>query len=297
MRRDCLQHSRHTFGLSPFGILTVTTTVLILARGQQSFSGNESYAVYPGWTGLTMPESLLQITFRTSASSGLILYAEGEAGSADPSEEALEIRLEGGCVVVEVLRQVVVRVIHGVFPQYETQREKLHLSKNLNDNQAHTLSLRRSTEQVTINILDKSESVSSTLLVNSWWTDSSQIGSTAIYIGGLPMNISSRFDTRIFAFTGCLDNIGFANTSSTPESLVNITALQSNGVVDGCMDPCSNASCGDVSCVPILPNRFFCDCSTTDMGGANCNEGAYVCMYVLFVHNFLYASRSLQPAK
>ena len=270
-RRHCLQH-RHAFGLSPLGILTVTTTVLILARGQQSFSENESYGVYPGWNGLTVSESLLQITFRTSASNGLILYAEGEA---DDMKEALEIRLEGGCIVVEVLRQVVDREF-GSLVLYESQSEKLHLSKNLNDNQAHTLSLQRSGGQVTINILDKSESVSSTLLVTPWRFDATPIGSTAIYIGGLPTSISSLFNTRTFAFMGCLDNIGFANNSSTPESLVNIVPMQSNGIVDGCMDPCNNTSCGDVSCVPILPDRFFCDCSSTDMGGDNCNEGTYV---------------------
>lgn len=279
-RRDCLQH-RHTFGLSRLGILTVTMTVLILARGQQSFSENESYAVYPGWNGLTVSESLMQITFRTSASNGLILYAEGQVNNM---EETLKIRLEGGHIVVEV--QIIVReplVSFPTFYNFLKQTEKLYLSENLNDNQAHTLSLRRSAGQVTINIVDKSESVISHLLAKSWRPEDSPIGSTAIYIGGLPTSISSRFNTRISAFIGCLDNIGFANTSSTPESLVNIMAQQRNGVVDGCTDPCRNTSCGAVNCVPILPDRFFCDCSTTDMGGANCNEGMHSCMYVCMV--------------
>ena len=279
MKRDCLQQGRSRI-LSPLGILTVTMTLMVPTRGQQSFSGMESYALYPGWNGLNVPESLLQITFRTSASDGLILYAEG---LADDVLEALEIRLEGGRISMEVRRRVVVRQL-GQFREYGPQSQQLYLSENLNDNAPHTLSLRRTSGQATLSVVDKSESVDSDLL----GMPGSPIGSTGIYIGGVPTNVSSSFNSAVLAFAGCLEDIQFANNSSTMESLVTIMPLQLVGVTDGCMDPCANVLCGEGTCIPILPDRFFCDCSSTTMGGASCNEGMFcVCTNRDFLDAFV----------
>ena len=244
-------------------------TLLPKTQGQVTFLGScESYAQYPG---LDMSEGLLQLTFRTSHSNGLILYAEG---SSPGGVEALEIRLDSGRMAAEVLRWEQVGTSHG-FPFYERRKEIFYVSEHLNDNSAHTLSLQRSGGQLTMSILDKSASRLLGPLPS--------IGSTELFIGGLPESVTSRFGMTVY-FTGCLDDIQIANSSSDPGSLVNATSLQQSGIMDGCADPCNNVSCGDGNCVAMLPDRFFCDCTSTLMGGARCNEGRYVhvhaCIYI-----------------
>ena len=213
-----------------------------------------------------MQEGLLQLTFRTSSGNGLLLYAEGNDGGG---REALAVMLEGGKISVKVERYG--RRIFGTLVVFEsiTETQQFYVGEKLNDNEAHTLSLQRTPDQFTVSVLDRSLSESSSLLASS-----STIGSMEIYVGGLTENVTSLFSTNGH-FTGCLEDIQFVSNSSNTSSLVSVTPLVQRGIVDGCSDPCANVSCGPGSgtCVAVLPDRYFCDCSSTQMGGADCTEG------------------------
>ena len=266
-----MSRQRHAQCLSSvLSIVAVAMSLVVHCRGQVSFSGLRSYAKYPGWDGLSSSgDSLIRLVFRTS-SNGLLFYAEGQF-EGDSGKEALEIRLEEGRVIIEVQRRVIVREFGG-FVIRESRLEKLYLSENLNDNEPHTLSLRQSSLQLTIDI-DFSQSVSSTL-------STSPIASEGLFIGGLPTDVYTQFNTLTDPFSGCLDNIQFTN-SSDPGSFGTPEVVEQVGVTDGCPDPCINVtSCGAGECITVLPGRFFCDCSTTMMGGAYCNEGRCVCVCV-----------------
>ena len=267
--RRCLLPARLTHGPTLLGILTATLTLLVHSQSlsaQQSYSGQESYAVYPGWTGPEMQAGLLQLTFRTSISRGLLLYAEG---SVSMYTEALAVMLEGGRISVKVQRQQV-RTLHGVtLPIASTETQQIYVSENLNDNMPHTLSLQQTPDQFTVSVLDRSASEFSRLLARS-----SNIGSMKVYIGGLPNDVTPLFSTSGH-FRGCLGDIKYANNSANASSLVSVSPLKQQGIVEGCSDPCANVLCGGGAgtCVPILPDSHFCDCSSTQFGGANCSEG------------------------
>ena len=215
-----------------------------------------------------MQEGLLHLTFRTSSGSGLLLYAEGNDGGG---REALAVMLEGGKISVKVERYRRIFFPFLSMPIFFgwTTTQQFYVGEKLNDNEAHTLSLQRTPDQFTVSVLDRSLSESSSLLASS-----STIGSMEIYVGGLPENVTSLFSTNGH-FTGCLEDIQFVNNSSNTSSLVSVTPLVQRGIVDSCSDPCANVSCGPGSgtCVAVLPDRYFCDCSSTQMGGADCTEG------------------------
>ena len=268
---SCLLHGHRSVSCS-FSILIVTLPLLLLidwTRGQESFSGIGSYARYPGWNGLSVSESLLQITFRTSHSDGLIFYGEGRF-EGDDENEALEIKLSGGQISFNVRRRIEMPPLSPITgTTYETRSEQFYLSENLNDNRPHTLSLRQSAGTLSVSIIDDPDSeVNSTLL-----GPASPIGSMELFVGGLPVNMNSLLSTSIPSFVGCFDSVQFTNTSSTPDSLITVLPLEQVGVMEGCTDPCSAVSCGAGTCVAILPSRYYCDCSSTSMGGANCDEG------------------------
>ena len=264
LEHGCLLR-RHGLGLYPTSILRVSLMLLMMlvnTRGQDSFSGNGTYARYPGWSGLSGTDGLLLITFRTSHSVGLILYAEGLKDGDDQNEE-LEITLVGGQISVNVLQR------RDAQPTFESVFEQFYLGQNLNDNKPHMLSIQQLDGTMSIRIVDQPDSeVNSTLLGTP-----SSIGSTELYFGGVPMSVDSQLSASSSPFIGCLDDVQFANTSTLPESLVSVMPLEQSGVVNGCVDPCTSVSCGQGECVAILPDQFHCDCSSTLMGGANCNEG------------------------
>ena len=271
--RRCLLSARPTHGPTLLGILTATLTLLLihshpLSAQLSQYPGQESYAIYPGWTGPEMEEGLLQLTFRTSVSRGLLLYAEGTVGST--WTEALAVMLEEGRISVKIQRQQVRIFSNGMaFPLEDTESEQISVSENLNDNMPHTLSLQQTADKFTVSVLDRSASESSRLLARS-----SNIGSMRIYIGGLPSDA-----TPLFAisghFRGCLGDIQYANNSANASSLVPVSPLTTQNIAEGCFDPCAGVSCGGGAgrCVPLLPDRYFCDCSSTQFGGANCSEG------------------------
>ena len=79
-------------------------------------------------------------------------------------------------------------------------------------------------------------------------------------------------------FSGCLGDIQSSNDSTNASTLVSVSPLEQQGVVDGCsviiIDPCADVSCGGGgSCVAVPPDSYFCDCSSTPFAGANCTEG------------------------
>ena len=267
-RRGCSLPTRLTHGPTILGILTATLTLLIHSQSSQaaqdrSYSGLESYAIYPGWAGLSLEKGLLQLTFRTSNGSGLLLYAEGNDG-----HEALAIMLEGGKISVMVkgyIEKIFVNI-----SIFLPETEQFYLSENLNNNKPHTLSLQQTPAHFTVSVLNKSVSESSSLLS----AVSSSIGSRKIYIGGLPSNVIPLFPINGH-FRGCLGDIQFVDNSTDTSSLVSVLPFEQQGVVKGCSDPCANISCGGGAgtCVALLPDRYFCDCSSTPFGGANCKEG------------------------
>ena len=272
-RRGCLLPARLTHGPTLLGILTSTLMVLIysqqFSQAQDTYSGMESYAIYPGWAGLSLEEGLLQLTFRTSNESGLLLYAEGNDGHGI---DALMVMLEGGNISVMIQQHVEKRF--GSMIIFLSETDQFYVGENLNDNRPHTLSLQRTPGQFTVSVLDRSVSESSRLLATS-----SSIGSMNISIGGLPDNFMPLFATSGH-FRGCLGDVQFVNNSTNTSFLVSISPLQQQGVTEGCSDPCASILCGDGggTCVALLPDRHFCDCSSTSFGGANCSEGRQ-CMY------------------
>lgn len=276
--RRCLLPVRLTHGPTLLGILTATLVTLLIQshplNAQESqYSGQGSYAIYPGWTGPEMENGLLRLTFRTEIGNGLLLYAEG---TASLWTEALAVMLEGGRILMRVQRQEL-RPFSGtniLFPSMYIESEELLVSENLNDNMPHTLSLQQTPDNFTVSVLDRSASEVSRLLSRS-----SDIGSMKIYIGGLPMN--QRDDHIQFSisgsFSGCLGDIQSSNDSTNASSLVSVSPLEQQGVVDGCfevIDPCVDVSCGGGgACVAVPPDNYFCDCSSTPFAGANCTEG------------------------
>ncbi len=272
--RRCLLPVRLTHGPTLLGILTATLTLLIqsqsLSAQETQYSGQESYAIYPAWTGPERREGLLQMTFRTSTGRGLLLYAEG---SVAQWTEALAVMLEGGRITVKVQRQQL-RSFPGTTMQFlseETESEELYVSENLNDNMPHTLSLQQTRDQFTMSVLDRSSSESVSRLLSRM----SNIGSMKIYIGGLPSDVTPLFAIDSGNFRGCLEDIQYSNNSANASSLVSVSALTQSGVMDGCLDPCINVSCGGGAgvCVALPPDNYFCDCSLTPFGGTNCSEG------------------------
>ena len=255
------------------GILTATLVTLLIQslplNAQESqYSGQGSYAVYPGWTGPEMQEGLLQLTFRTQVGDGLLLYAEG---TVSVWAEALAVMLEGGRIVVRVQRQQVEMFNGRPFPLESTETEESFVSENLNDNMTHTLSLQQTPDNFMVSVLDRSASGVSPLLSRS-----SNIGSMKIYIGGVPTN--QRDDHIQFSisdsFSGCIVDVQSSNGSANASSLVSVSPIERQGVVDGCSDSCDNVSCGDGGrCVALSPDSYFCDCSSTQFRGANCSEG------------------------
>ena len=218
-----------------------------------------------------MQEGLLQLTFRTQVGEGLLLYAEGTA--AVVWVEALAVMLEGGRIVVRVQRQQVEIFNGSPFTSESIETEELFVSENLNDNMTHTLSLQQTPDNFMVSVLDRSASEVSPLLSRS-----SNIGSMKIYIGGLPMN--QRDDHIQFSisgnFSGCIEDVQSSNGSTNVSSLVSVSPLERQGVVDGCseFDPCVNVSCGGGgSCVPLPPDNYYCDCTSTPFAGPNCTEG------------------------
>ena len=267
--RRCLLPTRLTHGPTLLGILTATLTLLTHSQplsAQQSYSGQESYAIYPGWTGPDLQAGLLQLTFRTSIGRGLLLYAEG---SVAMYTEALAVMLEGGRILVKVQRQQVQELFGMILPVAATETQQIYISENLNDNMPHTLSLQQTPDQFTVSVLNRSASEISPLLSRS-----SNIGSMRVYIGGLPSDVTPLFSTSGH-FRGCLEDIQYVNNSIDASSLVTVSPLEQQGIVDGCSDPCDNVLCGGGAgaCVPILPDGHFCDCSSIPFGGANCSEG------------------------
>ena len=261
--------NRLTHGTTLLGILTATLMLLIhSSSAQDTFSGmQESYAVYPGWRGLGMQEGLLQLTFTTSTASGLLVYAVGDQGMGP---EALAVMLERGRVFVKVQRYQVRFFSGQPFLTEIIDVEQFYVSETLNDNTPHTLSLQRSPGQFMVSVLDRMSSESSSLLARS-----SNIGSTEVYIGGLPTNRTSLFPTS-GSFIGCLEDIQYSNDSTNTSSLVDVTPLEQKGVMEGCLsaaDLCANVSCGAGTCMAVLPESYYCDCSSTPLGGASCDEG------------------------
>ena len=273
--RGCSLPTKLTHASTILGILAATLMLLIHPQScqaaQDSYSGQESYAIYPGWAGLSLEKGLLQLTFETSTGSGLLLYAEGNDG-----QEALVVMLEGGkiSVVVKGYMEILFKFGTIYVPLLSLETEQFYLSENLNDNKPHTLSLQRTPDQFTVSVLDRSASVTSSLLSS---VKLSSIGSKNIYIGGLPSNVTPPFATSGH-FRGCLGEIQFVNNSTDTSSLVSVLPLEQQNVLEGCSDPCTNISCGDGagSCVALLPDLYFCDCSSTSFGGANCTEGKWM---------------------
>ena len=267
-RRGCLLPTRLMHGPTLLGILIAMLIVLIHSQSSQaaqdSYSGLESqYAIYPGWDGLSLEEGLLQLAFRTSNDSGLLLYAEGNEGHG---VEALAVMLEQGKISVMVKRYF----LDTRFGIHLSQTEQFSMSENLNDNKPHTLSLQRTSGQFTVSVVDRSVSGSS-----NFFSTSSSIGSMKIYIGGLPSNVMPPFATSGH-FRGCLGDVQFVNNSIETSSLVSVLPLVQEGVVEGCSDPCANVSCGGgaAMCVALLPDDHFCGCSSASIiGGADCTEG------------------------
>ena len=275
--RRCLLPVRLTHGPTLLGILTATLVTLLIQslplNAQESqYSGQGSYAIYPAWTGPEMQEGLLQVTFRTPVGEGLLLYAEG---TTSMWAEALAVMLEGGRIVVRVQRQQVMTVDgFGTFPTEDLEPpEEFFVSENLNDNMTHTLSLQQTPNNFMVSVLDRSASGVSPLLSRM-----SNIGSMEIYIGGLPINQSDahiRFSISD-SFSGCIVDVQSSNGSTNASSLVSVSPIERQGVVDGCpeFDPCVGVSCGGGgSCVPLPPNNYYCDCTSTPFAGPNCTEG------------------------
>ena len=275
--RRCLLPVRLTHGPTLLGILTATLVTLLIQslplNAQESqYSGQGSYAVYPGWTGPELQEGLLQVTFRTLVGEGLLLYAEG---TVSVWAEALAVMLEGGRIVVRVQRQQVETFNGREFPLESTETEDLFVSENLNDNMTHTLSLQQTPNNFMVSVLDRSASVVSLLLSRM-----SNIGSMKIYIGGVPINQRDDHINKISisnsSFSGCLVDVQSSNGSTNASSLVSVSYIEQQGVMDGCSesDPCVDVSCeGGGSCVPIPPDRYYCDCTSTPFAGRNCTEG------------------------
>jgi hypothetical protein len=233
-----------------------------------------------------MREGLLQMTFRTSIGQGLLLYAEG---SVVTGTEALAVMLEGGRILVKVLRREL-RPFPGttmLFPSEFPETNKLYVSENLNDNMPHTLSLQQTPDQFMVSVLDRSASELSRLLSRD---PESNIGSMKIYIGGLPSDVTPLFTIDSGSFIGCLGDVQYSNSSTNASSLVSVSPLTQQGVMDGCLDPCVNVSCGGGAgaCVALPPNSYFCDCSSTPFGGTNCSEGRKL-------NNNMYAQRLTNP--
>ena len=262
----CLLPARPTFGPTFLGILTATLTLLVHSQplcAQDSYFGQESYSIYPGWSGPDMQEGLLQLTFRASIDRGLLLYAEG---SISVWTEAMAVMLEEGRISVKIQRQEVRRFGSLILPLETTETEQIYAGENLNDNEPHTLSLQQTADQFIVSVLDRSASEFSRLLAN--------IGSMRVHIGGLPGDVKPLFSTS-GNFRGCLGDIQYAKNSANASTLSSVSPLEQQGIVEGCSDPCISVSCGGGAgrCVALLPDSSFCDCSSSLLGGANCSEG------------------------
>ena len=260
-------------GATLLSILVATSMLLIhSSSAQDTFSGmQESYAVYPGWSELSAGRNLLELTFTTSSGSGPLVYAEGE------STEALAVMLDGGSICVNLERRKVRTLFDMTLPTDETQLEQFCISSELNDNRPHTISIQWSPGRFTVSVLDRMASKSSEVIGTS-----SEIGSTKVYIGSLPNDRTSLLATS-GSFRGCLEDIKFSTSAS---SLVDVTPLEQEGVVEGCLsaaDLCANVSCGAGTCVAVLPESYYCDCSSTPLGGANCNEGIIYRPYYMHI--------------
>lgn len=226
----------------------------------KTFLGEESYAFFPPWLGLSMNEGAMSFTFRTTELNGLLLYAEGNGSQpSDGSTDYIVASMDNG-------------VIYVMLQFFETNSNSLNLTRvslggSLNDNRPHTFSIRHSEE-----IIEYSIDSTDTVTINYSSPVVTNIGTNGIYLGGLPSSVTPVLEGVLDKanFVGCLESLMASNNSQQPTPVL---PLGENNVREGCVDPCNAVSCSPGVCIPRWPDRGFCDCSGTSMSGENCNEG------------------------
>ena len=250
--------------------LWITAILLLcnnICRGQddtsRTFLGAGSYAVFPRWIATT--QGLAELSFITSAPSGLLLYID----SMESSGDYLLLLLENGSVTVEVRVGGSAELLSPVVLEGR-------IGEHLHDNQLHSIRIQH-IDSLFIFILD-GNSPSELELEFQYPQDLFLDTRGQVFSGGIPESYvpDAQFDTSL-NFIGCLQDIQFVNNSFF--SLQFLQPLEESGVMPGCVDPCSNVSCNGGECVPQWPTSetAFCDCRNTGRAGPTCSDGKHAC--------------------